>query len=1165
MRRLFCGTVLLVVLGVAPGALASDVIHHELEVLLDPGEHAIEVSDRLYLRDGLPADVDGGYPFVIHGGLEPRVLTRHWTLERIEGPVDASFLGINATTETVAEGVPLEGWRLVPGRRAGKTVDLRYGGPVHHALDQQGEEYQRSFSETPGIVDERGVFLAGASFWVPTFGDTLVTFRQRVEVVGEGWEVVSQGRRALDARGGIVWETDAPQEEIYLVAGPLVRTCRRFDEVEVCALLRSEDPALAGRYLTATRRYLAMYEGLLPAYPYPSFALVENFWETGYGMPGFTLLGPKVIRFPWILTSSYPHELLHNWWGNSVYVAQDGGNWCEGLTSYLADHMLAEQRGEGEIYRRTTLKKFTDFVHGEDDRPLTTFRSRTSAASEALGYGKAAMVFHMVRRDMGDEAFAWGLKHFHMTHAFDRAGWTDLGRALDNAGMSRGSLAHPTLFWGQAQDGESAGRWGTFLETWTTRPGAPELRLDQVSVQRQPAGDWRLELEVRQIQEAEPFPLTVPVAVTVEGSEEPLWLELPALDRVHRIDATLPDRPLRVDVDPAFDLMRRLDPREVPPSLSSISGAGSPLFVLPGDASAEELEAWRALASAWARPEEPRTALDSELEQLPEEATWVLGWSNRHGPEVEALLAGHGVSRDGETLDLAGRSVNPTGDSMVLVARGVDNPGVALAWVTAGPAAAIPGLARKLPHYGKYSYLVFDGEEPTNQLKGQWEPVGSPLVRMLDPEHPVELRLPPREPLVALPPAYDAASLGLTIAGLVADDTVGRGLGSEGLEVATARVEARMEEVGLGPAGDDGYRQSFPWTGGEPEREMELTNLLGRVPGTDPTLADQPVIVLAHLDHLGVGWPDVRSGNEGQVHPGADDNASGVAALLELARSTAEAPGRRPVLFAVVTGEEAGRIGSKHLLEGLTGTPIACVNLDSVGRLGEGKLLVLDSASAREWRFIFIGVEHTTGLPVALSTEPLDASDQASCLERGIPAIQLTTGPHADYHRPTDTADRLDLAGLARIVEGAGEVVAYLADRTAPLTTGDGGGGGHPGGGHPGGGHSSGSHPGDSGGGPPGGSGGGHPGSERKVSLGTVPDFAFSGPGVRVQEVLAGSPAEAAGIEAGDVLLAVDDRDLVGLKDLAAALAGHEPGDEVVVRVLREGDELERVAVLVAR
>lgn len=99
-----------------------------------------------------------------------------------------------------------------------------------------------------------------------------------------------------------------------------------------------------------------MYRKLIGPYPYWKFALIENFWETGYGMPSFTLLGPQVIRFPFILHSSYPHELLHNWWGNSVYVDFKKGNWCEGLTAYLADHLIQEQRGQGDSYRRATLQ-----------------------------------------------------------------------------------------------------------------------------------------------------------------------------------------------------------------------------------------------------------------------------------------------------------------------------------------------------------------------------------------------------------------------------------------------------------------------------------------------------------------------------------------------------------------------------------------------------------------------------------------------------------------------------------------------------------------------------------------------------------------------------------------------------------------------------------------
>nr|VFK00950.1 MAG: Peptidase MA superfamily [Candidatus Kentron sp. LFY] len=163
------------------------------------------------------------------------------------------------------------------------------------------------------------------------------------------------------------------------MAAPLVEVSDWAGGVEIRALLRKNDRSLARRYLDATKQYLALHREMLPDYPYPSFALVENSRETGYGMLCFTLLGSRIIRFPWILTSSHPHELLHNWWGNSVYVDPDQGNWCEGLTTYMADHLFAEQRGRGVLYRRVALRKYTDFAAGDRDFPLAEFRSRYSA------------------------------------------------------------------------------------------------------------------------------------------------------------------------------------------------------------------------------------------------------------------------------------------------------------------------------------------------------------------------------------------------------------------------------------------------------------------------------------------------------------------------------------------------------------------------------------------------------------------------------------------------------------------------------------------------------------------------------------------------------------------------------------------------------------------
>jgi aminopeptidase N len=1126
-RHIGWAVVAALVIGPVTG-LSAAALHHDLAVRIFPVEHRLEVTDRVSFFGAVTADETGAFRLVLHAGLEPRVVTPGWRLEALEGPIEAGFLGINATTGTAEERVPLEGFLLIPEDGATEPVELVYGGVIRHELATQGEEYQRSFSETPGTIGESGVFLAGTSFWVPTLSDGLMTFDLEVVDLSPPWDVVSQGRRTrhetnAEGRRTTAWHLEHPTEEIYLVAGPWHEYGRHAGDVEVFAFLRDDEPALAQRYLDATARYLELYQEMLPPYPYASFALVENFWETGYGMPGFTLLGPRVIRFPWILTSSYPHELLHNWWGNSVYVDFSTGNWCEGLTAYMADHLFAEERGEGATYRRATLKKFSDMVSAGEDFPLSEFGSRSSAASEAVGYGKSMMLFHMARRAVGDEAFLAALSDFDREHVFTRASFADLAIAFTDS---------------------SGGDWMPFVAEWVDRTGAPEIEIREARVEEGAPGEapWRVAVHLRQIQDEDPFPITVPVAVTVEGSEEPVWAEAGTCGRDCIIEVPCPARPLRVDVDPAFDVMRRLDPFEVPPALSTVFGAENALFVLPAVASDAEAAAWRQLAADWARPGEPTIVLDSELEELPESPAWILGWSNRFGEEIVRRVADQGVELSTESVKIGDQELTRADHSLVLVARAAGDPSSAVGWVTASPPDAIAGLARKLPHYTRYSYLGFRGPEPENVAKGMWRPLSSPMVRDLSEGAMPELRLPVRAPLAELPPAYDADSLRRMVAELADPALEGRGLGSDGLARATAIVEGRLRAAGVEPAGDDGFVQSWHFTGGIPERDMELVNLVARVPGSDPALVGRPVLVMAHLDHLGRGWPNVRAGNEGQIHPGADDNASGVAVLLELARTMAAEPPRpRSVVFAVVTGEEAGLLGSRHLLQSsaLGGTPFACVNLDTVGRLSDGKLYVLNADTAREWRFIFMGVGYTTAAPVAVVSEPLDASDQVACIEDGVPAVQLFTGPTTDYHRPTDTAATIDADGMVVVTEVAHEAVGYLAERTEPLTvtiTGA-------------------EHSADETG----------PQTERRASLGTMPDFAFAGPGVRVQQVMPGSAAEQAGLLNGDILVAIDGQPVADLRSFSELLKARAPGDAVEVTVLRGGEERVFAVVLGTR
>ncbi|MFP4076019.1 MAG: M1 family aminopeptidase, partial [Halochromatium sp.] len=497
---------------------------------------------------------------------------------------------------------------------------------------------------------------------------------------------------------------------------------------------------LAARYLEATATYLARYSQLIGDYPYAKFALVENFWETGYGMPSFTLLGPRVLRLPFILHSSYPHEILHNWWGNGVYVDDAQGNWSEGLTAYLADHLNRALDGEGDDYRRDQLKAYADYARDRQDQPLSAFRGRHGAASQAIGYGKASMFFHMLRIQLGDQVFVRGLQRFYRDNRFSEAGWDAIQAAFEAESAEAESEAESVAASGAetgAETGAGSGiDLGAFFAAWTTRPGAPSLALEAVAVEPLADGRWRLSGRLEQTQAAAPFPLPVPIVCHDEtGAASELRVTM--TEREARFSTILNARPARIAVDPRFDSFRTLAEGEATTTLSTLFGAERGLILVPAEAPSALRAAYRRLAEAWRRGQPGWSiALDTEIEDLPaDRAIWLLGWSNRWLSTLDAL----GTEQGAFALDPAQRRIrlldtdHPADRIPVLsVSRG-SQP---LGWIGADSAEAISGLARKLPHYGKYGYLLFAGSAPANVDKGQWPAGESRLTRWLSEARP---------------------------------------------------------------------------------------------------------------------------------------------------------------------------------------------------------------------------------------------------------------------------------------------------------------------------------------------------------------------------------------------------------------------------------------------
>src|SRR5258708_11861943 len=514
---------------------ASPVIHHDLSVTLDPTNHHLTVRDRIRVPGEL-----GAAPCAIslNADLNVQAASGGLKLFPVRPRVPGSQSSVDRDDHDPASRVPVNVYGVegaIPGQEL--SGELNYEGVINYTARQSGGEYARAFNESPGLIEERGVYLAGSTSWVPRVGDALITYTLAVDLPA-GWKSVSQGERIASGAPDR-WSVATPTEEAHLIAAPFTEYSRDAGGVKAMAFLRRPDQALADRYLDATAQYLEMYSGLLGPYPYSKFALVENFWETGYGMACLRLLGEQVIRFPFILHSSYPHELLHNYWGNGVFVDFSGGNWCEGLTAYLADHLIAEQRDQGADHRRAILQRVTDYVTPENDFPPSRFLSRHDAVTEAVGYGKTAMMWNMLREKVGDAQFIKALQEFYRDNRFRAASFDDIEKSFEAVS---GLDLRP------------------FFDQWIKNVGTPELKLERAA-----ANGAHVDITLSQVQPGRRFALDVPVVIATDKGIETRTVPMPP--DTARVEASfdLAGAAQRVEIDPQFHFYPLLSPFYLPP------------------------------------------------------------------------------------------------------------------------------------------------------------------------------------------------------------------------------------------------------------------------------------------------------------------------------------------------------------------------------------------------------------------------------------------------------------------------------------------------------------------------------------------------------------------------------------------------------------------------
>ncbi len=695
----------------------AQYLHHNIHASINHEASEITVTDTLLFPPGF-LEKNRPLEFTLNRNLTLQNSGKACQIEMLDRPEDLKSLT----------------YRILPGsgKQGESSLIISYSGVINQAITTGAAEYARGFSETDGIIGPDGIYLAGATNWVPRFEKAgFFTFDLTVEL-DEPWNVVSQGTRSVNlaenGRRVVQYRSPDPMDEVFLIAGKWTEYALPAGDILVQAFLRTPDEALANRYLEVTKYYLDLYTDLIGPYPYTKFALVENFWETGFGMPSFTLLGEKVIRFPWILHSSYPHELLHNYWGNSVYVDDDKGNWCEGITAYMADHLIKEQQGIAAEYRRNTLQKFTDYVNPENDFPASEFISRNNPAEEAIGYGKVLMFNNMLRDEFGDDDFVEAYAEFYKLNKFRSASYDDIRSCFEKV------------------TGENL---EAMFNQWITRKGAPSLILSNVQVTRG-SESYELSFELDQVQEEDPFHLTLPVAICLEGKEEADFTRVNMRERNARFSLNFTQRPLKISIDPQFQIMRRLHRSEVPSTLSQVFGASQSVIIVPKNSalSSEYLD----LAGFWketqaAQGKELRIMFDTDLEELPTDIPfWVLGFDNRWVDQI-SIDECYNEALTGEEQEQISKLAKE--NALVYAIPFNLAPDLTIGFMGAHNPDAIAGLSRKLFHYGSYGYLGFEGDAPDNVLKGIFPVLNSRLDHVIPyPDQPeVSQTLPLRKAL----------------------------------------------------------------------------------------------------------------------------------------------------------------------------------------------------------------------------------------------------------------------------------------------------------------------------------------------------------------------------------------------------------------------------------
>jgi uncharacterized iron-regulated protein len=515
----------------------------------------------------------------------------------------------------------------------------------------------------PRVISEEGICLTGS--WYPSLRRP--AFYHLRAIIPDDFVAVAGGdtvtvKKCKDGNE-YAFAFSHPGKDLSLVASRYREIKDTADGVEIHGYFLPEDLPFATSSLQHAVKYLKLYQNLISPYPFQHFSIAQNFFPTGFSMPAVAVLDNSVLKDTELLDKSLQQSMVRQWFGNFVFVDSSKGNWADGLTAYLSDHFREEQAGQGWQYRKQILVDYQYVVNPSKETPLKEIiTSDNNHATRAIGFGKGAMIFHMLKRTIGHEEFSNALKQLLQDKGYQEASWEDIRIACEKAS---GQNLRP------------------FFSQWLNRKDTPSIEIIEprvLFIKGAPAVTFDI------VQNGDPYHLDL--ILKIRTDRELIEKNLRIEKGKESFEIPVQGNPVEMVIDGDYDVMRKISGEENPPVISKLLKDEKKLILV----SSEEKDTYSHLVNiltkkGFAVKEES----DVNDEDIKEHSLLLLG---SDGPVFRRLFGeahGKGIAH-GFSLDIR---KNPLNEQKVI--------GI----VSAVSEKEADQATKQLSHYGEYSSVLF--------------------------------------------------------------------------------------------------------------------------------------------------------------------------------------------------------------------------------------------------------------------------------------------------------------------------------------------------------------------------------------------------------------------------------------------------------------------------